>query len=83
MIKVIVEFLQYPVQVTYCYIAISIFIHFMKGLIEILEAIPKFIPEREQMFILAPLLNQTKRIQTNIQNRGGGAEKDFELIYVG
>lgn len=52
----------------------------MKDLIEILELIPKFIPEREQMFILAPLLDQMKRIQTNIQNRGGGAEKDFELI---
>lgn len=67
-------------QVTRCYIAISIFTHFMKDLIEILELIPKFIPEREQMFILAPLLDQMKRIQTNIQNRGGGAEKDFELI---
>lgn len=54
----------------------------MKGLIEILEVIPKFIPEREQMFILAPLLNQIKRIQTNVQNRVGGAEKDFELICV-
>lgn len=32
------------------------------------------------MFILAHLLNQMKRIQTNIQNKGEGAEKDFDLI---
>lgn len=53
----------------------------MKGL-EILEVIPKFIPEREEMFILAHLLHHMKRIQANTQNRGGRAEKDFELICV-
>lgn len=52
----------------------------MKGLLEILEVIPTFIPEKEQMFSLAHLLNQMERIQRNIQNRGEGAEKDFDLI---
>lgn len=32
----------------------------MNGVIEILEVIPDFIPERQRKFILAPLLNGLK-----------------------
>lgn len=55
----------------------------MKGIIEILEEIPEFIPESQQKFILAPLSNGLKGYKQIHKNKGGGAEEDSELFYLG
>lgn len=54
----------------------------MKGIIEIFEVIPEFIPERQVEVCFSSSVKWAKRIQTNTQNGGGGAGKGFELIRV-